>query len=67
MSNGTAQALEAELSRWAADRKSVAETRDPLVRAARKAGLSKHRIHVLSGIARTTIDEILGDDTRAGE
>jgi hypothetical protein len=35
--------------------------RDELVRAAFAAGLSKHRIHQLSGIARTTIDRILED------
>lgn len=33
--------------------------RDELVRAARKAGLSKNRIHTITGIARTTIDRIL--------
>lgn len=53
-------ALEETLKRWAADRRELAETRDPLVRKAHEAGISKHRIHVLSGIARSTIDEILG-------
>lgn len=33
--------------------------RDDMVRRARSAGISKHRIHVLTGIARTTIDRIL--------
>jgi hypothetical protein len=43
---------------------SYAETtggRDELIRAALAAGLSKHRIHQLSGIARTTIDRILDE------
>lgn len=33
--------------------------RDPLVRAAYDAGVPKYEIHVLSGIARTTLDRIL--------
>src|SRR4051794_32639865 len=33
--------------------------RDELVRAAHKAGVSKNRIHTITGIARTTIDRIL--------
>jgi hypothetical protein len=33
--------------------------RDELVRAAHKAGISKNRIHTITGIARTTIDRIL--------
>lgn len=47
--------LEAELAEWAANN----ARRDELVRAAYHAGVSKHRIHVLTGIARTTIDRIL--------
>lgn len=35
------------------------EGRDAMVRRTRAAGLTKHRIHILSGIARTTIDRIL--------
>jgi hypothetical protein len=44
---------ERALSAWA----SV--ERDDLVRAAYEAGVSKNRIHILTGIARTTIDRIL--------
>jgi hypothetical protein len=33
--------------------------RDELVRAAHEAGVSKNRIHTITGIARTTIDRIL--------
>ncbi len=33
--------------------------RDDLVRAAHEAGVSKNRIHLITGIARTTIDRIL--------
>ncbi|MFE5368242.1 DUF6003 family protein [Streptomyces mirabilis] len=39
--------------------RATTDGRDDMVRRARTAGLSKHRIHVLSGIARTTIDRIL--------
>jgi len=35
------------------------DARDALVRSASAAGISKHRIHALSAIARTTIDRIL--------
>lgn len=33
--------------------------RDDLVRRAVAAGMSKHRVHVITGIARTTIDRIV--------
>ncbi len=33
--------------------------RNTLVREAHEAGVSKHRIYVITGIARTTIDRIL--------
>ena len=33
--------------------------RDELVRSAVNAGVTKHRVHVLTGIARTTIDRII--------
>lgn len=36
--------------------------RDDLVRQAIRLGVSKHRIHVITGIARTTIDRIAADD-----
>jgi hypothetical protein len=39
--------------------RATTEGRDGMVRRARTAGISKHRIHVLSGIARTTIDRIV--------
>ncbi|SEN87435.1 hypothetical protein, partial [Nonomuraea pusilla] len=45
---------EKALTEWAANN----ARRDELVRAARTAGVSKNRIHVLTGIARTTIDRI---------
>ncbi|MEU4967760.1 DUF6003 family protein [Streptomyces smyrnaeus] len=44
-----------EFRRWA-------DGRDDMVRRARAAGVSKHRIHVLTGIARTTIDRILKEE-----
>jgi len=53
--------LEMALQRWAADRQANTDARDALVRSASAAGISKHRIHALSAIARTTIDRILSD------
>jgi hypothetical protein len=53
------EAFQDALARWARDRAELDATRDPLVRGAVEAGLSKHRIHVLTGIARTTIDTIV--------
>ena len=47
--------LEAELAEWAANN----ARRDELVRAAYRAGVSKHRIHIITGLARTTIDRII--------
>jgi len=47
------EAAEAALRAWATVQ------RDELVQAAHRAGVSKNRIHVLTGIARTTIDRIL--------
>ncbi|MER6534660.1 DUF6003 family protein [Streptomyces sp900105755] len=39
--------------------RAITDGRDDMVRRARTAGVSKNRIHVLSGIARTTVDRIL--------
>jgi hypothetical protein len=41
--------------------------RNDVVRAASAAGVSKNRIHVLTGIARTTIDRILASEGEADE
>jgi hypothetical protein len=38
---------------------TVARDRDTRVRAAVEAGLSKYRVHRLTGIGRSTIDRIL--------
>jgi hypothetical protein len=51
---GLAEA-EAALTAW----RLISGQRDDLVRAAVAAGISKHRVHVLTGVARTTIDRIL--------
>lgn len=51
-------AFEYALRKWAAQRRESDETRDELVLGAIAAGISKHRIHVLTGIARTTINRI---------
>ncbi|HEY3955595.1 MAG TPA: hypothetical protein VGM53_19675 [Streptosporangiaceae bacterium] len=53
------QAEEA-LREWAA----VHTRRDELIRAAAAAGLSTHRIHALTGIARTTIMRVLAQPPR---
>lgn len=37
--------------------------RDALVLAAYRVGVSKHRIHTLTGIARTTLDRILSEES----
>ena len=56
----TPDEAEYQLREWAA---AVAH-RDDLFRAARRAGVPKLRIHVLTGVARTTIGRIPGiDDT----
>ena len=51
----TVREAEELLTEWAA----VMRSRDDRVRAAVAAGLSKHRVHVLTGIGRMTIDRIL--------
>jgi hypothetical protein len=41
------------------ERVVITEGRDKRVRAALAAGLTKHRIHLLTGIGRSIIDRIL--------
>jgi hypothetical protein len=48
------------LAAWAAEQDAVGSRRDEVVRAAIDAGLRKSEVHRLTGIARTTIDRILG-------
>ena len=55
------------LATWAAERSSVADRRDEVVRVAVQAGLSKTEVYRLTGIARTTIDRIIGSVSEAGE
>ena len=50
------------LTAWSAEQEAVAGRRDEVVRAAVDAGLSKAEVHRLTGIARTTIDRIVGAD-----
>ena len=52
------QASEIALADWAEQN----GRRDDLVRQAIRLGVSKHRVHVLTGIARTTIDRIVDAD-----
>jgi len=48
------------LTAWAAEQDAVGSRRDEAVRAAIDAGLSKSEVHRLTGMARTTIDRIIG-------
>jgi hypothetical protein len=48
------------LTAWAAEHGAVGSQRDEVVQAAVDAGLSKSEVHRLTGMARTTIDRILG-------
>lgn len=41
--------------------RAAVEGRDVLVREAQALGVSKNRIHALTGISRTTIDRILAE------
>lgn len=59
------EALEDALTGWAAQRADVDTMRDFLVRAAVAGGVSKHRVHVLTGLARTTIDAITQNGRQA--
>jgi hypothetical protein len=51
----TLEEAEELLIEWA----EVARDRDSRVRAAVGAGVSKYRVHALTGLGRTTIDRIL--------
>jgi hypothetical protein len=48
------------LASWAADHRAVDGRRDEVIRTAAEAGLIKSEIHRLTGIARSTLDRILG-------
>lgn len=58
MSDDEAAVAERELAEY----RRWADGRDDMVRRANAAGVSKNRIHVLTGIARTTIDRILKEE-----
>lgn len=51
--------VEADLREYA----RVTSGRDSLIREALRAGITKHRIHVLTGISRSTIDRALKEKT----
>jgi hypothetical protein len=59
----TPEEAEATLAEWTA----VTRSRDDRVRAAVAAGVTKHRVHVITGIGRTTIDRIVSAATPAGQ
>lgn len=54
------------LTAWAAAQEAVAGRRDQVVRAAVDAGVSKSEVHRLTGIARTTVDRIVGTTMEKG-
>jgi hypothetical protein len=58
----SSEKAEQMLSEWVA----VTRDRDARVRAAVAAGLSKHRVHRLTGIGRSTIDRILAATAPGG-
>ena len=55
----TIRDAETALALWEIERRAQLAARDKLVRDALAAGVSKQRVHVLTGIARTTIDRII--------
>lgn len=61
MTDAQREALELALTRWAEQRRASDDSRDDLVRTAVSNGVPKHRVHILTGIARTTIDKIVSD------
>ncbi len=50
----------AEAERMLAEWAEVVRSRDDRVREALAAGLTKHRVHILTGISRATIDRVVG-------
>jgi hypothetical protein len=55
--------LEESLRGWASDTQRLTGQRDLLVTHALALGITKHRIYVLTGIARTTIDRIIAKES----
>ena len=55
----TTEEAEQLLSEWV----MVTHDRDNRIRAAVAAGITKHRVHQLTGIARSTIDRVLASPT----
>lgn len=53
------EALEAELQNYA----RVIAGRDSLIIRAQRAGITKNRIHTITGISRSTIDRLLSKET----
>ena len=63
MTEWSREHAEQELAAWAA----ANEYRDEIIKAAYKAGVTKARIHAMTGVARTTVDRVLQDaDSRPG-
>jgi len=56
------KAIEFALTSWSEQSRRIEAERDQLVRGAVARGITKHRVHVLTGIARTTIDRIIAKE-----
>lgn len=57
MTEWSREQAEQELAAWAA----ANEYRDEIIKAAYRAGVTKAKIHAMTGVARTTIDRVLQD------
>lgn len=57
MTQWSREQAEQELAAWAA----ANEYRDDVIKAAYRAGVTKAKIHAMTGVARTTIDRVLQD------
>jgi hypothetical protein len=49
------------LATWAADLTTVLARREPVIRSAIAAGVSKSEAHRITGLARNTIDRIVSE------
>lgn len=59
MSDDPREAARQALRSWRRRSDSVTGERDPLVRTAMAAGLTKEEVHIITGLGRTTIDRIM--------
>jgi transcriptional regulator of acetoin/glycerol metabolism len=55
-----AEEAEAALAEWKRRSDQDARERDSLIRAAHEAGVNIRRIHLISGVSRSTVYRVLG-------